>query len=59
MKDYGMIKIKDNSELEMENLRLRKEILKKENDKLHASLDYVAMMTDVTLPEEDKENGTF
>lgn len=59
MKDYGMIKIKDNSELDMENLRLRNEILKKENDKLHASLDYVAMMTDVTLPEEDKENGTF
>ena len=54
-----MIKIKDNSELEMENLRLRNEILKKENDKLQASLDYVAMMTDVTLPEEDKENGTF
>ena len=42
-----------------ENLRLRNEILKKENDKLHASLDYVAMMVDVTLPEEDKENGTF
>lgn len=54
-----MIKIKDNSELEMENLRLRNEILKKENNKLHASLDYVAMMVDVTLPEEDKENGTF
>ena len=54
-----MIKIKDNSELEMENLRLRNEILKKENDKLHAFLDYVAMMVYVTLPEEDKENGTF
>lgn len=54
-----MIKIKDSSELDMENLRLRNEILKKENDKLHASLDYVAMMTDVTLPDEDKENGTF
>ena len=59
MKDYGMIKIKDSSELDMENLRLRNEILKKENDKLHASLDYLAMMTDVTLPEEYKENGTF
>lgn len=37
------------------------EIARAENAKLQANLDYVAMMTDVEIPEEEQEieNGTF
>lgn len=41
--------------LERENL-----LLKMENEKLKADLDYVSMMTDVEIPEEEEyEDGTF
>lgn len=38
--------------LERENARLRRE-----NERLGAILEYVAMMADVELPEEDEESG--
>lgn len=43
-----------NNYIRMSLLETRNAILKAENEKLKANLDYLSMMTDVELPEEEE-----
>ena len=47
-----------NDYIRMSLLETQNAILKTENEKLKAQLDYVSMMTDVDIPTED-EDETF
>lgn len=47
-----------NDYLRMSLIEKRNALLKTENEKLKAELDYVSMMTDVDIPTED-EDETF
>lgn len=41
-----------NNKIKMDVLERQNQILKEENEKLKANQDYIAMMTDVEIPEE-------
>ena len=47
-----------NQWIELSKAEMQNAILKTENEKLKAQLDYVSMMTDVDIPTED-EDETF
>lgn len=46
-----------NDYIRMSLLETQNAILKTENEKLKAQLDYVSMMTDVDIPTEDEDEA--